>query len=297
MTANAAGFNPLPMTNALGSFPSPDTDGYIVGTFMDDPAIRNELANGVLANTETLPIWGGVGIYENIPSPPTPFVSELGGQVGRATSVTASAAASLTGFSVFNQAYAWVTSPQSTVPTGGSGMTVPLFRLGSGARIVVACDAALVSIEGDIITQQVSWDFIGQQLVPYVAPYVAATPSVYNSYTSATGILQLTFGSAPGPIAGDYIALAGFTGAQAVFNGSWPILSTASAGTVLNIQVTAGLGTISMSGAAGTLVAGGGALACKVLHIKASNCMGISYNPTTNMANWNRNVAAALIQI
>src|SRR5487761_2489213 len=125
-------FNPGLTTNALGSF-SIQSDGMVQGVATDDPAIRNELSGGVLASTETLPMWGGVGIYENIPV--SGNNGTLGGNIGRATSVSSTKA--LTGFSVFNQAHNWITTPQSPVPMGASASTVNFYRLGSGARIAV----------------------------------------------------------------------------------------------------------------------------------------------------------------
>lgn len=158
-------FNPTLTTNALGSF-SIESNGLVQGIANDDPSARNELAGGQLATTETIPMWGGVAIYEKIP---TGNYGNFGGAVGRAASQ-----ATLTGFSVFNQAHAGLTSPQSPVPLFASGITISFYRLGSGARIAVKVDPALVSLEGGLITQQVSWDYTNQQLVAYDT--VAALP-------------------------------------------------------------------------------------------------------------------------
>jgi len=158
MSSNIS-FNPLTTTNGLGSF-SVQSDGYVQGVALDDPAIRNALAGGYLAAAETLPMWGGVAIMENIP--PSTSDGALGGAIQRADTN-----AHITGFSVFNQAHNWVTSPQSQVPSAGAGMTVPFYRLGSGARIAVAIDPALVSLDGGLITQQVSWDLTNQKIIAY----------------------------------------------------------------------------------------------------------------------------------
>lgn len=152
-------FNPLTTTNGYGSF-SRQTDGYVQGVALDDPSIRNSLAGGVLDSSETLPMWGGVAIKEYIPASTSD--GALGGSILRAATN-----ATITGFSVFNQASNWVTSPDSQAPSAGAGMTIPFYRLGSGARIAVAIDPALVSLDGDLITQQVSWDFTNQKIIAY----------------------------------------------------------------------------------------------------------------------------------
>ena len=157
MSSNIS-FNPVLTSVASGTF-SVQSDGYVQGVALDDPAIRNSLAGGILASTETLPMWGGIAIFEDLPAA---GADALGGTVGRAADN-----AHVTGFSVFNQAHHWVTSPQSEVPSAGAGMTIPFYRIGSGARIAVQCDPALVSLDGGLISQQVSWDFTNQKLIAY----------------------------------------------------------------------------------------------------------------------------------
>lgn len=149
--------NPSLTTNAAGSF-NVQSLGFIQGMALDDPSVRNELAGGYLDAAETVPMWGGVAIDELIAG-----VSESRGpSIKRAVSY-----ATLTGFSVFNQNHAAISSPQSPVPLTPSGMLVNFYRLGSGARIPLKIDPALVTLEGDIITTQVSWDFATQQIVAF----------------------------------------------------------------------------------------------------------------------------------
>jgi hypothetical protein len=167
MVASIA-FNPYIQTSAAGMF-NTDSDGFIVGTAMPDPAARFALSGGYLAPTETLPMFGGVAISENIPTerstaPVTPTRPDvaLGSVIARAT-----AYANLTGFSVFDQNYAAVNTPQSPVPAVGSGGQVNFYRLGSGARIALAIDPTLVTLEGGLITQQISWDFTNQKIIAF----------------------------------------------------------------------------------------------------------------------------------
>lgn len=180
--------NPGVQTNFPGTF-SVESGGYIQGVYLDDPAVRYALSGGTLKSTETLPMWGGVGLSEDIPNPANQATA-LGGIILRATSQ-----ANLTGFSVFNQNGSAIVTPQSGVPLVAAGMNVNFFRLGSGARIAVKCDPALVSLEGGLITPQVSWDYTNQELVAYDS--VAALPvkvlEIQNgnsktvTYSSGTG--------------------------------------------------------------------------------------------------------------
>lgn len=197
MATPAISFNPVISTNFPGTF-FVSSDGYVQGTFMDDPAVRYALSGGVLASTETLPMFGGVGIKELVPAPVSSSspADELGTIVGRATAQT-----NLTGFSVFNQSSNWVQTPQSRVPTAATGMTVNFFRFGSGARIVVAANSTFAAtLEGGSILAQVSWDYTNQVLVTYDS--VAALPvkildvNIGNSkivtYNSGTGFTNWT---------------------------------------------------------------------------------------------------------
>ena len=308
MTATLSA-NYVNTTNAAGTF-NVESAGWVQGMFVDDPAIRFQLAGGVLASTETLPMWGGVGINEIVTpvgtyTPPSslPPVSALGGYITRATNVTAGAAGQLTGFSVFNQAYGMVISTASPVPLAGSGMQVNFFRLGSNARIVVACAASLVSLEAGPITAQVSWDFVNQQLIPYVPAYATAT-STAVAYNSTTGILSLTFAAAPlGAGAGDtydgtYISVSGITGSGAgvaSLAGDFPLVTTTTSGTILELQCATGLVASAFGATSAVIAAGGGALPVKVLQIDASRSMTVNYSATNKTASWNYSGTVAVI--
>jgi len=146
MAANLA-FNPLPQTSAAGMF-TIESDGLIAGTAYPDPATRFALAGGWLAASETLPMYGGLAISENVPQERPPMTradTVLGGIITRGTLIPGTAAGSITGFSVFDQNYAAVNTPQSPVPTVGSGGLVNFYRLGSGARVALAADPALAA--------------------------------------------------------------------------------------------------------------------------------------------------------
>ncbi len=86
-----------------------------------------------------------------------------------ATNLTGgSTAKTLTGFSVFDQAYGMINTPQSPVPLAAGYMQVMFYRLGSKARLTLAMDPALAAgLYGNPITIPVSWDFTLQRLVAF----------------------------------------------------------------------------------------------------------------------------------
>lgn len=282
--------NPYATTVAAGSF-QVDSVGYIQGTALDQPAIRNSLAGGVLSSAETISMWGGVGISEAVPGSAGTPAEPLGSTISRATTQTAGAAGQLTGFSVFDQNYAGVNTPQSPVPLIPSYGPVHFYRLGSGARIALKCDPGLVSLEGGVITQQVSWDYIAQELVPYVAAYPdntlivlswastnggQATGSTTTSHGVGVGDVFTITGSVPTGYNGTFTAITGTTGNVLV----WALATNPGAATTL-----------------GKLNAGGGALPVKVIDVQVGNSMTVSYDPVTGLATWNRSGACAVCLI
>lgn len=303
MATAALALNPMILTNAAGSF-NVSSEGYIQGTEMNDPSSRHWLAGGILGPNETIPMWGGVGISEtttpvaNLVTSPRP---NLGGYITRATQIAAGAGM-LTGFSVFTQDHSMLTTPQNPVPIAGSLMGVNFYRIGSNARIPVACDPSLISLEGNVITQSVSWDFNNQVLVPYTA--APGTPLAITSMTWAStngGQIAIVM-AAPAPVGavGDVVYITGSTttgsGGNSVVNGSF-IVNTFTDNE--HFTVTANLGNAGFYGTItpGTLVLGFGALPCSVLDVQIGNSMTVSYNPVTGFCSWNRSGSCALILI
>ena len=295
-------FNPMLTTTNIGGF-STQSNGLVQGVAMDDPAVRFFLAGGVLATTENLPMWGGVGIYANVPalaSSSTSVGAELGPLVGRATTLTAYASKQLIGFSTFNQATAWNSWPQSNVPTGAANQTVPYFPLGSGARIAVACDPSLAAtLSGSSIGQEIYWDFNAQCL----APVASATYSVTSLTWSSTngGQVAVVMGATT-PVAGvgDLFTLAGATN-----TGTGPVAdinATQVVNTWTDSQHFTFLlpGTSAQWGTLGgtiTLVYSQAALPAKVLRVNVGNSKIVVWDPVNLVANWNNSGSAALIQI
>lgn len=292
--ANTLSVSPLITTNAAGSFQISST-GLIQGTAYGDPAARFALAGGILASTEVLPMWGGVGISEAIPNAAAgnPAV-ELGALVTRATNLTAAAAGQLTAFTVFDQDHAMMTTPQTPVPIQTSGGLVNFYRLGSGIRIALAIDPALVTLEGGIITQNVSWDFTIQQLCQGQAAY-AANVLTGSSWASGgvggTGTVTFTTTTAHGVQVGSHFTIAGET--PTGYNGEYTAL-TGTTGSTLVAALATNPGAISVEG---TLVAGGGFLPIKILDVEIGNSMTVNQPDVNGNISWNRSGSCAVALI
>ena len=106
-------------------------------------------------------------------------------------------------------------------------------------------------------------DLYGKSSVTLATPATlsAATSTSAASYVSATGVLTMTIsgaplGSAPGNIAGYNGVVAGLSGSGAdiaKLNGTWPLISIASSGTVFNLQAPVGLTATPAGATTGTL--------------------------------------------
>ncbi len=154
--------NPMATTNALGSF-GVQSDGYIQGVALDDPANRFNLAAGTVSATETKPLWGGLPVAELLPGTSS---SPRGSYIRRAVSV-----AELEGFTVFNQAHNGLTTPQSPVPLYASGMSVSYYRLGSNMRVPLKASAQVVALgtSGASVKTPLAWDFVNNQITTAAA--------------------------------------------------------------------------------------------------------------------------------
>jgi hypothetical protein len=197
-------FDPMQVNNFPGSF-SVRSEGYIQGYALDDPSVLiSKLSVGVLASTETVPMWGGVPLTVSIPNQPsTPNLPGL----ARATANAITGAGSVGGFSVFNQAASMIQTPGSPVPLAGPGGSVNFFRLGSGARITVKISAALVTAlaaGGVLQNVQTQWDFTNSQLTTFasgtalpidIERWDALGNSETVSYNSSTGAVTWSPGT------------------------------------------------------------------------------------------------------
>lgn len=289
-------FYPYGTTNAQGSF-SVQSAGYVQGVYQDEPAVRYSLAGGTLSASATSPVWGGMAISESV-APATGYDRTLGGTIAPATALT-----NLTGFSVFNNAYSMVGSPSSPVPlAGNTGASVAFFRMGCGIRIPVAMDPSLVSLDGGLITQNVSWDFNNQILQPYDA--ATATYSITSQTATFSGgvwtVAVVMAAASPVGGVGDSINISGATntgtGGASLVNGN-QVVTAFTDNQHFSYQVVAVAGAIGTIAGTQVLNYGTGILPVKILDISAGNSMTVIYNPATGAATWNRQGYAALIQI
>ena len=276
--------NPALTTNAAGSF-GISSQGYIQGVALDDPSLRNQLTGGLLGPNETLPMWGGVGITESLPLNTND--GTLGNTITRASSV-----ANITGFSVFNQAHNWINSPQSPVPLASPGMGVPLFRLGSGILVPVACNQAFAaSLASGSIAQQCSWDLQAQQLIPY-EPAEAANVFTGMSWASTNGgTVTGTTTSAHGFAPGDVVTISGV--APTAYNGDVTLIAGTTGSTIVYL-----LPALSTPGAVttqGQLNAQGGALPVQIIRVGYQNSRTVSFDGT--FATWNYTGTVAVIKL
>ncbi len=292
-------FNPIQTTNAGGLF-GVYSNGFTQGVAHDDPSSRFWLAQGYLASTETLPMWGGIAISEYLPastsSLPYPLDGNAGNSITRSTSN-----ANITGFSVFNQSHNAMNWPQNQVPVLQNGQTVNFYRLGSNARIPVACDPSLVSLDGGLISAAVSWDINNQRLQPYDASTATySVTSITSSYGSGVYTFAVVMGVASlvGAI-GDTINISGVTGTGASLVNGDQAVTAYTDNEHFSFQVTAASGAIATGALTGTIVlnAGTGALACKILQLNQGNSRTVLWNSVLGTANWNNSDTVALIQI
>lgn len=182
--------NPALMTNAAGGFTA-SSEGYVQGFALDDPSVRNELVAGIVSPSATSPMWGGMAVTESLPTAGTEADS-VGSILTLATSQ-----ANVTGFTVFNQSAAMYQSAQSPCPLAPAGGGINFYRLGSGARIAVACSQAVAAaLAAAAVNVAVYWDYTNQVLlnapggtaiaVSLVGVVTAGNAQVV-SYNSGTG--------------------------------------------------------------------------------------------------------------
>lgn len=287
---------PSQTTSGAGLFNGARSTGLIQGHAFPDPATRNALQSGIVSQGETLPMFGGLGIFSDLsPISASGPAQVLGPVIGRATSL-----ATLTGFSCSDQAYNLVSDPNSPVPTAGSGQSMNFYALGSRARLAVAADEGLIDMRGSLITSKVSWDFVAQKLIPYSAPYSQA--AITNAVWSATtgGEIAYTVGTDLTATlgVGDDIEIGTIVqtgGAGGNLNGSFIILAITANTITVSAPAAAGFYPTYVSG--GDVMAGGGALPVTLLDIQPVGNMVASYNSITGLTTWNYSGSAAIIQL
>lgn len=278
--------NPMATTNALGSF-GVQSDGFIQGVALDDPANRFNLASGTVSASETTPIWGGIPVAELLPGAES---SPRGSSVRRAKTL-----AELEGFTVFNQAHNGLTTPQSPVPLFASGMSVSFYRIGSNMRVPLKASAQVVALgtSGASVRTPLAWDFVNSQITTAAAAGFAGADIATTAVTYASGVATATTASAHGLTAGQYVKLSGVV--PAAYNGTVVVLSVPTTTTFTYAPVSTPGGSATTQGTIGAVAVADITLPVKVLSIESGNSKTVSYDSTTGFLTWINNDSCALV--
>ncbi|CAM6715995.1 hypothetical protein [Klebsiella michiganensis] len=278
--------NPMATTNAAGSF-GVQSDGFIQGVALDDPANRFNLASGTVAATETKPLWGGLPVAELLPGVKS---SPRGSIIRRAVSL-----AELEGFTVFNQAHNGLTTPQSPVPLYASGMSVSFYRLGSNMRVPLKASVQVVALgtAGASVKTALAWDFVNDRVTTAAAAAFAGSDIATSSVTYSNGVATATTASAHGLTAGQYVKISGV--APAAYNGTVVVLSVPTATTFTYAPASAPGGSATTQGTIGAVAQADITLPVKVLSIENGNSKTVSYDSTTGFLTWKNDDACALV--
>lgn len=184
-------FNPYVITNVQDGF-SVQSQGYWQGDLQDDPAVRFALSAGVVASTQSSPLWGGLAIAEYTAGSSS-YDAVQGGAAPTIASATTGTGVS--GFTVFNGTFSLPTTPQSPVPLASAGNSFNFIRVGTGARVVVACDSSILALVGSANPQTIYWDVTNLRLTTTATSNIALKCTILDvssngstvSYNSGTG--------------------------------------------------------------------------------------------------------------
>lgn len=278
--------NPMATTNAAGSF-GVQSDGFIQGVALDDPANRFNLASGTVAATETKPLWGGLPVAELLPGVNS---SPRGSTIRRAVSL-----AELEGFTVFNQAHNGLTTPQSPVPLYASGMSVSFYRLGSNMRVPLKASAQVVALgtAGASVKTPLAWDFVNNQVTTAAAAAFAGADIATTAVTYSNGVATATTASAHGLTAGQYVKISGV--APAAYNGTVVVLTVGSATTFTYAPASSPGGSATTQGNIGAVAQADITLPVKVISIESGNSKTVNYDSATGFLTWNNTDSCALV--
>lgn len=278
--------NPMATTNAAGSF-GVQSDGFIQGVALDDPANRFNLASGTVAATETKPLWGGLPVAELLPGVNS---STRGSTIRRAVSLD-----ELEGFTVFNQAHNGLTTPQSPVPLYASGMSVSFYRLGSNMRVPLKASAQVVALgtAGASVKTPLAWDFVNNQVTTAAAAAFSGADIDTTAVTYSNGVATATTASAHGLTAGQYVKISGV--APDAYNGTVVVLTVPSTTTFTYTPASAPGGSATTQGTIGAVAQADITLPVKVISIESGNSKTVSYDSATGFLTWNNTDSCALV--
>lgn len=126
-------FNPSLTTNISNGFVL-DTEGYVQGFALDDPAMRFQW-EGAQVGGDTV-LWGGLAVTLALQGVDN---AEQGSSI-----VPATALDNIDGWTIFNQAMNGIITPTTNVPQYPVGYSLNIVRPGSLARICVAVENTTV---------------------------------------------------------------------------------------------------------------------------------------------------------
>lgn len=275
-------FNPYVITNVQDGF-SVQSNGYLQGDVLADPATRFAITGGVIAATDVgTPMWGGTPVFERA-APVTPANGYMGSTIGRAVN-----ASSIAGFATFNGSFSLPTTPQSPVPMGTAGNSYNYVRVNTGNRLVLKCNAAVAAYANTANSLvSFSWDYVNDQLIPYAA--LALTPSGTSNTSTvwAGGVLTVTTAAVHGLSTGNNVTIVG--AAPYNYNVSGPITVTSTTTYTIPVPGNPGVNT-----AAGATYAGLGGFNATLLEIDTNSTI-VTYNSTTGFATWTPNSTVAVV--
>ncbi|PIJ48834.1 hypothetical protein BL250_02255 [Erwinia sp. OLTSP20] len=278
--------NPMATTNALGSF-GVQSDGYIQGVALDDPANRFNLAAGTVAENETQPLWGGLPVAENLPGTNS---SPRGSTIRRAVSLSG-----IEGFTVFNQAHNGLTTPQSPVPLYASGMSVSYYRLGSNMRVPLKASPEVVALgtSGASVKTPLAWDFVNSQLTTAASAGFSGADIATTAISYEDGVAKATTASAHGLVAGQYVKISGV--APEAYNGTVIVLSAPTTTSFTYTPAAVPSGPATTQGNMGAVALTDIALPVKLIAIESGNSNTVSYDSVKGFLTWKNEDSCALV--
>ena len=132
-----------------------NSDGYTGGTLVGKYPDRYQVEGGVVASTQTTPVYGGLPLSLAVVAPTARGSSGLG-----QLATLAASAANIDGWCVFTQASAGVITPYSSAPLYYANNSVNFVRIGSGAWVVLPLNPAAVNtIAGQGSNFPIYWNF------------------------------------------------------------------------------------------------------------------------------------------
>ena len=129
-----------------------NTDGFIVGTLYGKFPDRYAIEGGVVASTQTTPLYGGLPLTLAVTAPTIQGSSGLGERATLATAQT-----NIDGWSVFDQGAAGIISGFSNVPLYYVNTSINFVR--SGFLVLPVNPAAVNTIAGGASNQAIFWNF------------------------------------------------------------------------------------------------------------------------------------------